>query len=77
MKKYYIIYYNTKIEGMFFPTYHYGLRMNKSRWTMNKYVELVTKDKKKATKFYDKDEAERVGKFFEKKDTHTPIIIQV
>ena len=61
----YIIKIKTKVNGAFEVGYHENISINNPKnGAINTYVEHITTDKKKALQFFDKDEAERLAKFF-------------
>lgn len=62
--KQYIIELHTKVNGKFQKGYHQKISESKRTDTMNVYVEHITKDKSKAKRFSDQEEAERIGKLF-------------
>lgn len=59
-----IIKYNSKINGKFEVVYHEDIKNSTNKEAMNVYVEHVTSDKRKAKRFYDKDEAQHVANWF-------------
>jgi hypothetical protein len=70
----YIIELETKVEGKWKKGYHETLIDSQRKDTMNVYVECVTTDKKKAKRFYDKDEAQRFATLFSNNFQYAKVI---
>jgi hypothetical protein len=61
----YIIKIKTKVNGVFEIAYHENMTINNPKnGAINTYVEHITKDKKRALPFFEKEEAERLAQFF-------------
>jgi len=59
-----IIKYDLKINGKFEIVYHKDISNSENKSAMNVYVEHVTSDKRKAKRFYNKEEASNIAKCF-------------
>jgi hypothetical protein len=73
----YLIELQTKINGEFQKGYHEKLMESTNKYAMNVYVEHVTTDKRKAKRFFDKDEAERFATLFTRENLQTAKVITV
>jgi len=65
-----------KINGYFKTFYHEDISNQKNNEVMNVYAEHITDKISKAKVFYDKDEAERIGKLFDN-DYHVSEVITI
>jgi hypothetical protein len=63
----YLIELETKVNGEWQKGYHQDLTNNNNKQAMNVYVQHVTTDKRKAKRFYDKEEAQKFATLFESK----------
>lgn len=61
----YLIELETKVNGKWQKGYHQDLTNNENKQAMNVYVQHVTSDKRKAKRFYDRDEAQKFATLFE------------
>ena len=60
----YIIELHTKVNGKFQVGYHEKITESTRKDTTNVYVEHITTDKKKAKRFFEQEEAEKIGGLF-------------
>lgn len=61
----YLIELDTKVNGKWQKGYHENLTNNENKQAMNVYVQHITSDKRKAKRFYDKEEAQKFATLFE------------
>jgi hypothetical protein len=73
----YLIELQTKVNGKFQKGYHENITESTRKDTMNVYVEWVTFDKRKAKRFYDKEEAQRFAILFTRENLQTATVIPV
>lgn len=74
----YIVVYDTLENGKRVTRYHQDIySVDPKVGAMNKYGEVITSDKRKAKRFYDHDEADRVGIFFSHNDFTSHDVITV
>lgn len=60
----FIIQYDMKVDGKRIVAYHQDIEANTSKETMNAYVEHLTKDRSRARRFFQKEEAIRIANVF-------------
>ena len=60
----YIIKYRTKVNGGYRTSYHETISVNERLDTNNVYVEHVNYERKKARRFFDIDEADKIANLF-------------
>jgi len=73
----YIIELQTKVNGKIQKGYHQKISESKRKDTMNVYVEHITTDKKEAKRFFDKEEAIKIGNLFSIPSIQTAKILTV
>jgi hypothetical protein len=73
----YIIELETKVNGKWEKGYHENLTASTRKDTMNVYVQHVTTDKRKAKRFYDKEEAQRFATLFTRENLQTATVITI
>jgi hypothetical protein len=70
----YLIELETKVNGKWEKGYHETLTESTNKQAMNVYVEHVTYDKRKAKRFYDKEEAQRFATLFSNNFQYAKVI---
>ena len=70
----YLIELETKVNGTWEKGYHENITNNENKQAMNVYVECVTTDKRKAKRFYDKEEAQRFATLFSNNFQYAKVI---
>jgi len=61
----YLLKFNIKVDGVSGTYYHENITINNNKkGAVNTYIQHITKEKPNALEFFEKDEAERLAKFF-------------
>lgn len=70
----FVIEETAKVDGQIKKLYHQKIELNNRKDVMNVYTSHSVSDKKKALRFYDKNEAERMAKFLERDFVKTRVV---
>lgn len=66
-----------KIDGKFIKGFHEKIELNPSNDSNNVYVEHITSEKKKALRFFERSEAEKIASVFACLLVQIPTIVEV